>query len=205
MTKPTRPRDAASLVITRRGRGAIRVLMGRRPPRDRFMPDVWVFPGGRVEQSDAGHDVLRALPRGEARRLEARWPARRVRALATAAIRETWEETGLALGEVRGGSLLPDHGRLKYLGRAITPAESAIRYHARFFMADSTGITGRLRGNGELIDLAWIPIGKALELPIIDVTQAMLEQVARLDAGTRTAGRPFIHYYRGQQRIDREA
>lgn len=168
------------------------------------MPDVWVFPGGRVESEDAWLPALRPLRRPVARGLEARWSPARVRALATAAIRETWEETGLAIGEIRGASLVPDHGALSYLGRAITPTGSAIRYHARFFMADAAACTGRLRGNGELADLAWLPLPRALELPVIDVTVAMLREVRRIHAGDGTRRSVFIHYRRGAQRVRRE-
>jgi len=168
------------------------------------MPDVWVFPGGRVESGDALRPLVRPLSRAEARRLEARWPASRVRALATAAIRETWEETGLALGELSGETLRPDHAPLTYLGRAITPTRSAIRYHARFFMAPARAASGRLRGNGELVDLAWWRIPRALELPIIDVTTEILRHVLELDAG-RARRRPiFIHYRSGAPRVRHE-
>lgn len=203
MPNRTRPRDAASLVVTKGGADDLRVLMGRRPPRDRFMPDVWVFPGGRVESADAALPVTRAMPRAKARPLEARWTSAQVRALASAAVRETWEETGLALGEVHGATIRPDHAALTYLGRAITPSESAIRYHARFFMASADRATGRLRSNGELIDLRWVPIAKAFDLPIIDVTTEVLRHVERVHAGRR-GGPLFIRYRRGVPRIDRE-
>lgn len=204
MTSPARPKDAASLVITRGSGRGLRVLMGRRPPRDRFMPDVWVFPGGGVEAGDAARPLARPMPGPVARRLEARWPAPRVRALATAAIRETWEETGLAVGRFEAGDLLPDHAALAYLGRAITPATSPIRYHARFFMAPAEAASGRLRGNGELADLAWLPIRRALDLPIIDVTVEILREVERLQAGAPARRPVFIHYRRGQRRVRRE-
>jgi len=191
-------------VITRGAGDDLRVLMGRRPPRDRFMPDVWVFPGGRVEAGDARLPVRRALPARIARPLEARWPASTVRALATAAIRETWEETGLALGVVEGETLRPDHAALRYLGRAITPAGSAIRYHARFFMASADATIGRLRGNGELADLAWMPIRRALALPIIDVTTTILEHVEALQRARRPPPPLFIRYRGATPHVSRE-
>ena len=169
------------------------------------MPDVWVFPGGRVEPADAVHPIASPMQRGEARRLEARWPSARVRALGCAAIRETFEETGLAIGELASDRhLKPDLGALTYLGRAITPTESAIRYHARFFMASADRAKGRLRGNGELIDLEWVPIRRALELPIIDVTTEILLHVEQLTQGRRVEGSPFVHYRRGARFVDRE-
>ena len=48
--KATRPRDAATLILVRGGR---EVMMGQRSKGHVFMPDKWVFPGGRVDPGDA--------------------------------------------------------------------------------------------------------------------------------------------------------
>ena len=127
-----------------------------------------------------------------------------MRALATAAIRETWEETGLAVGRLEGEALRPDHGALGYLGRAITPAASPIRYHARFFMVHERATTGRLRGNGELADLAFVPIARALELPVIDVTRDFLRHLEALHTEAAPAATLFVHYRGPARRVDRE-
>jgi 8-oxo-dGTP pyrophosphatase MutT (NUDIX family) len=191
-----KPRDAASLVIVR-GRGsAARVLLGRREPRHRFMPDVWVFPGGRVDRRDARASVSSELSPAVAAKLEARWPPARARALAIAAIRETFEETGLAFGELVNGELHPALGSLDYLARAITPASSPIRFHARFFLTDAADGSGQLGGNGELLDLRWIPIPEALELPIINVTRLVLQETARRAAGHPSPGVLSIRFRR---------
>ena len=52
MVRPVRPKPAASLVITKQKKNDLYVLMGQRPKNSRFAPNVWVFPGGRVEKSD---------------------------------------------------------------------------------------------------------------------------------------------------------
>lgn len=201
---PVRPRDAASLVLVRGSGRRLRVLMGLRHSRYRFMPDVWVFPGGGVERGDAQAPLVRPLRRNVARPLEARWPSSRVRALAAAAVRETWEETGLAVGEVREGRLWPDLGPLRYLGRAITPAYSDVRYHARFFLAPAETARGRLGGNGELDELRWVPIAEARRLSIIDVTARMLDCTEQLFAGGRGFRPLYIHYRMGERLVDRE-
>ena len=46
-----RPKDAATLIVTRGG-SRPEVLMGRRAPGHVFMASKWVFPGGRIERSD---------------------------------------------------------------------------------------------------------------------------------------------------------
>ena len=51
-TRAARPRDAATLILLRRDAAAPRVLMGRRHRSHSFMPDKWVFPGGRVDAGD---------------------------------------------------------------------------------------------------------------------------------------------------------
>ena len=191
-----KPRDAASLVIVR-GRGsATQVLLGRREPQHRFMPDVWVFPGGRVDREDAHAAVSSELSPTVAAKLEAKWSPARARALAIAAVRETFEETGLAFGELVGGQLRPWLERLDYLARAITPTLSPIRFHARFFVTDAIDGAGELGGNGELLNLRWVPIAEAMELPIINVTRFVLEETARRAAGHPSRGVLSIRFRR---------
>ena len=102
-----RPRDAATLILVERSeRGDPRVLMGKRHAGHRFMPGKFVFPGGRVEPEDRRMAAAGALDPHVEAKLNAR--VRRpsphfARALALAAIRETFEETGLAIG-------VPDYG-----------------------------------------------------------------------------------------------
>jgi 8-oxo-dGTP pyrophosphatase MutT (NUDIX family) len=54
--QPVTPRQAATVILLRRGgkhaeRG-LQVLLVRRNPEARFMPGVWVFPGGSVDAGD---------------------------------------------------------------------------------------------------------------------------------------------------------
>ncbi len=96
-----RPRDAATLIVLDRTGPAPKVLMGRRHPNHKFMPGKFVFPGGRVEAGDRQMSVAGALDAHCERRLMTRVQRpsmQRARALALAAIRETFEETGLAFG-----------------------------------------------------------------------------------------------------------
>ncbi len=63
--QPATPRPAATVILLRRGgkhsdRG-LEVCMVRRNPEARFMPGVWVFPGGAVDEADgAGEPGFRA-------------------------------------------------------------------------------------------------------------------------------------------------
>lgn len=167
------------------------------------MPDVYVFPGGRVEASDARYAAASELRPEVAAQIVAHGAAARARALAIAAVRETFEETGLAIGEISEGVVRPELASLDYVARAITPAHNPIRYHARFFHVDGTLAAGALRGNGELLDLAWVPIPEALELNIIDVTAVVLREVAAHLSGRPLGGVPLIHYRGMRQQITR--
>jgi 8-oxo-dGTP pyrophosphatase MutT (NUDIX family) len=60
--RPSEPRPAASVVLLRRGGKhadrALEVLLLKRTEKARFMPNVWVFPGGAVDGAD-GEDEAR--------------------------------------------------------------------------------------------------------------------------------------------------
>jgi 8-oxo-dGTP pyrophosphatase MutT (NUDIX family) len=177
---PSRPRDAATLVAWRRSSAGLEVLMGRRAARHRFVPHHYVFPGGRVDRADYTAPSLSPLPPESLRKLCDSCTPRLAQALAVAAVRETWEETGLVLGDAAGERIRPDLRHLQYALRAITPSQSPVRFHARFFLVEGERLAGSLRSNGELLDLAWRPIADCLQLPIVDVTEYVLR---KLDAG----------------------
>jgi len=202
--RAARPKDAASLILLGHWDRAWRVLMGRRSTRTRFMPEVWVFPGGRVDREDHGAELASPL-----RPPVSRWLARHhahPEAVAAAALRETFEETGLAFGRTTAGRFAPDLSRLDYVGRAITPPGNPIRYHARFFALRCEGRPPDTSGNGELERLTWWRIEQALALPTIDVTDLMLEEaLARVEG--RGSGRRaplFLHYRAGKPVVRRE-
>ncbi|HEX6860229.1 MAG TPA: NUDIX domain-containing protein [Caulobacteraceae bacterium] len=163
-----RPRNAASLILLRQTRAGPEVLMGRRPAKSRFAPDVFVFPGGAVDAADRIARPLAPLAEACARRTGA--PPALAQALAMAALRETEEETGVVLA--------PDLSRLRFLARAITPIQSPVRFHARFFVADAEHAVGEHAETAELSDLAYRPLEEALRLPLFDVTQITLEALA---------------------------
>jgi len=191
---PVEPRDAASLVLIRDGAHGPEVLMGRRPMTARFMPGVYVFPGGAVDASDFAVQSGRMLASDVLARLrrQARQPL--AHALAWASIRETWEETGLLLGaagSVTGqadcpavqafaaAGLAPDLTALDYLMRAVTPPYIRIRFNTRFFIADGAAARGPLRPSPELEEVGWRPIDDALGLSIINVTEIVLNAAKR--------------------------
>ena len=93
--RAVRPRDAATLILVRRDGTEPKILMGKRSAGHAFMPNKFVFPGGKVDAADS-----RLRPPGDLHpqvlaRLMKGCSQSRARGLAMAAIRETYEETGL--------------------------------------------------------------------------------------------------------------
>jgi len=207
-----RPRDASSLILLRKHRGSWEVLMGRRARGHRFVPDYFVFPGGRVDLADRGRPALKPL-REEVLTAVGRHTRSRARAeaLAVAAARETMEETGLVLGTLEADQYRPDLEALTYYYRAITPPESPIRFHARFFLAPADAAEGKLGGSGELEDLDWISVEEALRRPLVDVTEFLLHRLAgqlATDPAQVWAQRPKVPlfgYLRGAPKIREES
>jgi len=213
-----RPVDAAGLVLIRDGSHGPEVLLGRRHRRVTFLPDIYVFPGGRVDPEDARPSGFaeRFAPGLEpqlARSCTRRPPA----AFPRAALRETFEETGLLLGrpaapapdaENHAGpwrhfaehGLAPAFDALDLICRAITPAASRRRYNTRFFLADGATAVGEIGGSGELEDLQWFPVGETTRLGLVDVTQVVLAEALRRwrDSTLKGAPAPLLSYRRDE-------
>jgi 8-oxo-dGTP pyrophosphatase MutT (NUDIX family) len=215
---PGRPKDAATLILTRPAASGPEVLMGRRAPGHVFMASKWVFPGGRVERSDASAAFATDLRPADAARLAREVLPRRARALALAAVRETYEETGLLLAEpappasVAGGwrefraaGALPDLAALSYVARAITPPGRVRRFDARFFMADVSALLHPepTAGSGELDEIAWLPLTEARALDLPAITRFVLGEVAeRLSVPDRPL--PFVRMVRGRHVVEHQ-
>ena len=189
---PVKTRGAATMIVWRNGPEGTEVLMGRRSRRAAFVPDYFVFPGGRIDPAD--HTICAATPLDprSVKRMGVRRNAALAVALAITAVRETFEETGLLLAESgdigsvahteweywKARGLAPALDRLSYFGRAITSPISPIRFHARFFIARTEALQGQIEGTGELSELGFYPVTEVLtHMPIVDVTEFMLNRV----------------------------
>jgi 8-oxo-dGTP pyrophosphatase MutT (NUDIX family) len=204
-TRAVRPKHAASLLLWRRGSKGIELLMGLRHERHRFLPNVLVFPGGRVDIGDHRAKALTELPE-RARRLLLRADATPslARALGVAAARELHEETGLVLGRMEGQRLWPDLGALDYLCRAVTPPNRFMRFNARFLIAPAEAAQGRIRGSGELEELRFFTIEEAHRHKMITITaKVMAEFEAWLAMGeAERAARPLVCFRSGRKDQD---
>lgn len=98
---PTTPKPAATLILLRSGRRGLEVLLLKRSLRTRFIPGAYVFPGGRVDPDDSSPRLLAQVDTSstrDARSLLLATPgAPSGIAYPIAALRETFEETGILL------------------------------------------------------------------------------------------------------------
>jgi 8-oxo-dGTP pyrophosphatase MutT (NUDIX family) len=137
--EPTPPRPAATIILLRRGgrhsdRG-VEVLLARRTDEARFMPGVWVFPGGALDPAE--------LDGGD--------PEQAHRA---AAARELAEEAGVEL---------PADAELIAWSRWITPEEVPVRFVTRFYVALAPPHSAPKPDETEITEVAWFSPADVLE------------------------------------------
>lgn len=166
----TDPRNAATTLVVRDA--PLEVLMLRRAATATF-PSALVFPGGVVDPEDAdpawdalvtGTDGLTAHQR----------------AVRIAAIRETWEESGLVvaasgridpaadrsrpfLDHVRDAGLILALDELHYFGHWITPEVLAKRWDTRFYLVRAPLDQDADAVGGEMLDPQWLAPAAVLE------------------------------------------
>lgn len=176
-------KDAASILLIDRS-SKPKVLMGCRGSKHVFMPNLYVFPGGRRDPRD------HALPySGDLHPLvmEKLLAGNRTgmgqggaRALALAALRELSEETGI---RTPGESPQADLSRLRYVARAITPPGNVRRFDTRFFLAFSDEMQfdfEQLGDSGELQDVRWLDMDDLASVKMAFITRTVLDEVNAL-------------------------
>jgi 8-oxo-dGTP pyrophosphatase MutT (NUDIX family) len=210
------PRPAASLVIVKTIDGAPNVLLGRRRPTQVFAPGTYVFPGGSVDAADGTLSTAHRLADSERncllQHLESDAAPLAPEAFALAAIRETFEETGLIVGtpstqpppSATGGwpgfyasGFAPTLAGLSVIARAITPPGRTRRFDARFFLIMADAIAHDTGANdGEFDELIWLPFEAADTRNLHSMTRAVIDEAAMfmaLDAAQRRlAPMPFF-------------
>lgn len=202
-----RPVDAATLIVLDHAGGEAKVLMGRRNAAVKFMPNKFVFPGGRLDPADRSMPVAGILEAHVEQRVVAGTPGitpARARALVLTAIRETYEETGILIGTKEHGApesappgswqafkalgVLPDLEGLRFVARAVTPPGRSRRFDTRFFTVDAGYVAHRVEKaihvNDELTEISWIPLSTAQTLDVPGITHVILDELAlKLKAG----------------------
>jgi 8-oxo-dGTP pyrophosphatase MutT (NUDIX family) len=221
-----RPRDSATLILIDRAEAVPKVLLGRRHQRHRFLPGKFVFPGGRIEPADRLMAASAALHERHVaklmRKLKRPSLAKAV-AFALAAVRETYEETGLMLGAPAAGTvtappgpwaafakagIVPDLSAIHFVARAITPPKRLLRFDSRFFAADVSAIArhedGFVGPEKELVELVWLPITEARQLDMPGITAVVLEELQDRIAADMSHNHPVPLYRMLQKRFVRE-
>ena len=202
-----RPKDAATLILVDRSGATPKVLLGKRHHKHVFMPGKFVFPGGRAEPNDRLMPIAKPLDKNVEKQLMrqvVRPSAVKARALALAAIRETFEETGLLLGAkhrrcARRRRTVPGPNSPKPASIPICPfcISSRARSRRRGGRAVSTRASFRsmppsiahridnvVHPEAELVELVWVPIAEARKLDMPTITNVVLQELeARVAAG----------------------
>jgi 8-oxo-dGTP pyrophosphatase MutT (NUDIX family) len=184
------PVPAASVIVLRDAQPSFEVLMIRRHEGASFVPNVWVFPGGMVEQLD--REIARE--RGDGSLLG------RMR---VAAARELFEETGVWLGapiessdskrrRLLAGNLgfrtlldesPVDFEQLVWTSHWITPAGIPKRFDTYFFLAKADASAVATVENVEAVDVRWLTPDAALnELQMVFPTIKNLEALRGFDS-----------------------
>lgn len=189
-------RNAATVIVLRDRASDPAILMGQRGAKAAFMPNKFVFPGGALDPGDAHVPLVTPLEELCRARLAEDSPEDLHHALAAAAIRELWEETGLVLGHpgawpdpvpedwrsfARTGHLPAAEG-LQFVFRALTPPGRPRRFDARFFLVDAeriaTDIDDFTHASDELSHLQWIPLREARAFDLPFITEVVLAEIA---------------------------
>jgi 8-oxo-dGTP pyrophosphatase MutT (NUDIX family) len=195
-TDKTAIRNASTVIVLRDRDATPAILMGQRGAQAAFMPNKFVFPGGAVDSADAHVPLATPLPDLCHARLAEEAPDSFQTALAAAAVRELWEETGLILGQpgTWPGNIhkdwrsfadtghLPAADGLQFVFRALTPPGRPRRFDARFFLVDAGHIQGDLddftHASDELSHLQWIPLNEVRSFDLPFITEVVLAEVA---------------------------
>lgn len=194
---PAVPRDAATVMVLRPApddtAAAVEVLMLRRPAAMAFAPGAYVFPGGSVDAADGDPGIGWRGPDPAEFGERLGCPAQEARALVCAAVRETFEESGVLLaGEPDGSPVVPDAsldedrtalaagsvtfaevlsrrglvlhaGLLTPWSRWITPEAEPRRFDARFFAAALPPGQRAVGHHAEADRTAWLRPAAALK------------------------------------------
>jgi len=175
--------DAATVVLLRDGADGLETWLLTRVRQMAFAAGMTVFPGGRVDGADAGLPITGTGLADLAARLQA--DETTARALLGAAVRETFEETGvlltvpsadlsgaradvelrrLSFGDLlRSNGLAVDAAALHPWARWVTPVGEARRYDARFFVAALPDAAEAQDLTAESSAASWVPVAVAVQ------------------------------------------
>lgn len=189
------PKEASTVIIMRPSidgkDGPFEVLMVERHPESVFVPDCYVFPGGRIDAADCSNEsasFCRGIDRQKAFQILGDMSTEAMALGAwVAAVRETYEETGIFLsadtpdpeilalyrrqllaGEANFTDIMKKGkwklalDRLQYFAHWITPELSPYRFDVRFFVTIAPDDQEAAHDGIELTGNTWITPRRAL-------------------------------------------
>jgi len=213
LPRAARPKKASTIILWKGPRDNPQILMGQRAKRHDFMPSVYVFPGGRVDRADSYAGSIGQISARTKNIIEAAYSPRQARALLLAAVRETYEETSLMLGQeaesarnlkhksydaFRAAGQLPDISGIEVIGRAITPPRRHKRFDTWFFARDMNG-KGALETSDshELLNVNWFTLAQIGDLKTHIATETMLKVMTRFLAQDNPSPKVFFMRRKG--------
>jgi len=137
-----RARPSATIVVVRNASEGLEVLLLKRNPELAHMPGAWVFPGGKVDDSDAGQTI-----------------EERAR---VAAARELMEEAGFHI----------DSATLLDFSHWLTPEIVQRRFATWFYLAVLEEHTPVVVDGSEIVDYRWLRPEQALSEQLAGELQA---------------------------------
>jgi 8-oxo-dGTP pyrophosphatase MutT (NUDIX family) len=105
---PVAAKDAATVVLVRDGDRQVEAYLLRRHRQMAFAAGMYVFPGGVVDRRDSDAGLASAGPSAAEWAERLRCDARTAQALVCAAVRETFEESGVLLAGPTASSVVAD-------------------------------------------------------------------------------------------------
>ncbi|WP_299154776.1 NUDIX hydrolase [uncultured Tateyamaria sp.] len=206
----TQVRDASTVIVLRDRATTPRILMGQRGAHAVFMPGKFVFPGGAVDAGDHAVPLRSALSPPNDQRLRDDSAPDLGPALAVAAIRELFEETGQVLGlpgawdapptdwaGFAATGHLPHAAPLQFVFRALTPPGRPRRFDARFFLIDADDLASDpddfSAASDELSHLQWVALEDMRRFDMPFITEVVLSEVnARVADPAPPASVPYF-------------
>lgn len=144
---------AATVIVVRQSGLSREVLLLRRSDQLKHMPGLWVFPGGKVEETDAGVDELEQARHGAARELQ--------------------EESGIVLSP----------NALQPFSYWLTPTVVKRRFSTWFFLTEVVADTVVTVDGSEIVEHQWWSAARAIdahhdgELPMTPPTLVSLHDI----------------------------
>lgn len=210
------PRPAATVILVRDGSAGLEVFLVRRTKGQAFMGGAYVFPGGKLDAADSEPSLLSRVrgldAEAAAQALGEELDPTSALALHVAALRETFEESGVLfsdadraldlaaararLAETKSFAALATElgltlrlDRLVPFARWVTPAVEQRRFDARFFVAIAPEGSDARHDEQETIAGVWKTPREAIEAHLaaqIDLPPPTLRTLEELAPITRS-------------------